>query len=199
MRLKLNPLNLFFLSFFTLFLATGCTTVKFVQPYDEALVTGVQNFYKSSAQFIEDAKRKSPQNRPSSEDTSNTGHITHFTNGYDLLLIETNLLVMRAMVNSVKVDELGQSMQGKVTKLIDEKLPSVCIGNTAMLGDDFSSLTVQNFTDLKCVIANWKVQHENAPTKILTKGDWTRRHRTLIDIVFTIQKAESFKQIEKTI
>ena len=140
MRLKLNPLNLFFLLFVTLFLATGCTTVKFVQPYDEALVTGVQNFYKSSAKFIEDAKRKSPQNRPSSEDTSNTGHITHFTNGYDLLLIETNLLVMRAMVNSVKVDELGQSMQGKVTKLIDEKLPSVCVGNTAMLGDDFSSL-----------------------------------------------------------
>jgi hypothetical protein len=106
---------------------------------------------------------------------------------------------MRAMINSVKLDELGKKMQEKVTILIDEDFPSVCDGNSAELGDDFTSLTVENFADLKCVVSRWKTQHKLAPTKILTKGDWKRRHKTLISIVFAIQKAESFKQIEKTI
>ena len=41
------------------------------------------------------------------------GHLTHFNKGYDLLMIEANLLVMRAMINSVKLDELGKKMQEK--------------------------------------------------------------------------------------
>jgi hypothetical protein len=133
------------------------------------------------------------------ENIENMGHLIHFNKGYDLLMIEANLLVMRAMINSVKLDELGKKMQEKVTILIDEDFPSVCDGNSAELGDDFTSLTVENFADLKCVVSRWKTQHKLAPTKILTKGDWKRRHKTLISIVFAIQKAESFKQIEKTI
>jgi hypothetical protein len=193
---RISPLV--FLIIFSLILSS-CTTVKFVQPYDEALVTGVQDFYKKSAIFVEKGKNNSPEQRPTSEDTKSGGHLLQYENDYNLLVIDTNLLVMRAMVNSVKLDELGKVMQDKVTELIDQNLPSVCVGNQADLGGEFTSLTVKNFADLKCLISNWKVQHEKAPNKTLTKSDWERRHKTLLSIIFAIQKAESFKQIEKTI
>lgn len=176
---------------------SGCTTVKFVQPYDDSLITGIQEFYKSTAKFVENGKQVSPPTRPDSEDLSNKGHLSHYQDGYSNLVIEVNNLIIRSMVNSVKVDELGKSMQDKVEQLIDESIPSVCAGTQARLGKEFTSLTVKNFADLKCLVSRWKVQHENAPSKTLTSGDWQRRHTTLMNVVIEIQRAESFKQVEK--
>jgi len=177
----------------------SCTTVKFVQPYDEALIDGVQNFYKTSATFLDDAKVKSPIERPTNSDSSSPGHLSHYENGYDRLVIEANLLIMRAMVNSIKLSEIGVDAQSAVSNFINEKLPSACVEDTADLGGGFTSLTVKNFADLKCIITNWKVQHTQAPGQIMTQGDWERRHKTLINAIISIQQAENFKQVEKTI
>lgn len=177
----------------------SCTTVKLVQPYDEALIDGVQGFYKESATFLDEAKVKSPEVRPSSSDENNSGHLSHFESGYDRLVIDANLLIMRAMVNSIKLSEIGVEAQNSVSNFIDENLPSACVGNSANLGAGFTSLTVKNFADLKCIITNWKVQHTQAPGQIMTKGDWERRHRTLINAIISIQQAENFKQVEKTL
>ena len=187
---------LFLLSFSYL---TACTTVTFVQPYDEALVTGSQKFYTDTAQWLEQSRQRSPTQRPDEEDPSSPGHVSQFVDGYNALMIAANGLIIRAMVNSVKVDELGQAAQTKVSEFIDERIPSVCVGNTADFGQDFASLTVQNFADLKCLVTNWQTQHENAPAKTLVQPDWARRHRSLMTIILEIQKAESFKQVESTI
>ena len=188
-----------FLSILLIVFISGCTTVKFVQPYDDSLITGIQEFYKSTAKFVENGRQVSPSTRPNSEDSSNKGHLSHYQDGYSNLLIEVNNLVIRSMVNSVKIGEIGQSMQAKVEQLIDESIPSVCAGTQALLGEEFTSLTVKNFADLKCLVSRWKVQHENAPSKTLTSGDWQRRHTTLMNMVIAIQQAESFKQIEKDV
>lgn len=184
---------------YILLFVAGCSTVKFVQPYDDALVVGVQGFYKSTATFLEEGKQKSPATRPDTEDPQNSGHVSQYTDGYSRLIIDANSLIIRAMVNSVRIDELGQTMQDKVTSFIDEEMPSLCMGDDAVFGGDFASLTVKNFSDLKCLITNWRVQHENAPGKTLTSFDWARRHRALLRIVVAIQRAETFKQVEKQI
>ena len=174
---------------------SACQTTTLVQPYDDVLVSETQDFYKQAATLLEKGREKSPQSRPMQEDADNPGHVSHYQAGYNQLTIEANGLIIRAMVNAANVGKLGKKAQQVISQVIEERIPSVCDGDSAQLGEDFTSLTVQNFVDLKCVVSNWQNQHSNAPAKTLTSADWNRRHGALLAIVIAIQQAESAKQV----
>lgn len=181
---------------------SACKNLTLVQPYDERLVDGTEAFYKVAAAFVENARAASPEQRPATASQGDSGHLSEFESGYANLLVEANALLLRAMVNSSQVDKLGQTAQSKISEFISEQVPTNCQGSSAMLGEEFVSLTVQNFLDLKCLVSHWRVQHEQAPCKgsaqpaicqVLTNGAWQRRQMALTAMVFAIQQAESAK------
>lgn len=171
----------------------GCTATTLVQPYDERLLTGSEAFYRNAATIIEHSRAQSPAERPTTEDNNHPGHIANMDNLYADLLIDANILLLRAMRSSELVDNTGQRLQGKITQYIDSALPSNCDNSADDIRAEFSSLTVKNFVDLKCLIITWQAQHAAAPGKVLTQGDWSRRHLSLIRYIVAVQQAEAAK------
>ncbi|MBV2130817.1 hypothetical protein [Arsukibacterium indicum] len=171
----------------------GCAAATLVQPYDEKLLTGSEQFYRKAATIIEHSKMQSPTERPTTEDPSHPGHSANMENLYAELLIDTNILLLRALANSEQVDTSGQLLQSKITRYIDNALPSNCDNSADDIRAEFSSLTVKNFVDLKCLVVNWQAQHQAAPGKVLTQADWSRRHVSLVRFIVAIQQAEVAK------
>jgi hypothetical protein len=174
----------------------GCT-VTFVQPYDEKLVDATESFYKLAANKIEEARAKAPDSRELKEGEaaeSNSGHISHFVSTYSTLKIEANSLVIRALVSSGQVDEMALPVHQKIEDIISRSVPSNCAGASASIGGPIT-LTVQNYLDLKCLVVHWSVQHEQAPNKILKKSNWESRQIALMNMIISLQKAESFKKV----
>lgn len=171
----------------------GCTAATFVQPYDEQLLSGSEQFYRKAATIIEHSRMQSPAERPTTEERSHPGHIANMENLYAELLIDANILLLRAMANSGQVDASGQRIQSKISQYIDSALPSNCDNSADDIRAEFSSLTVRNFIDLKCLIVIWQAQHQAAPGNVLTQADWSRRHVSLLRYIMAVQQAEIAK------
>ena len=171
----------------------GCTAATLVQPYDEKLLTDSEQFYRKAATIIEHSRMQSPAERPTTENSNDPGHISNMDNLYAELLIDANILLLRALANSEQVDVTGQRLQNKITEYIDNALPSNCDNSTDDIRAEFSSLTVKNFVDLKCLVVTWQAQHQAAPGKVLTRADWSRRHVSLIRFIVALQQAEVAK------
>lgn len=186
---------IFTAAFLVLFLQ-ACT-VTFVQPYDEKLVERTEAFYKTTALAIETARVNSPNTRKlnnGEEPSSNSGHLSKYENTYAKLKIDANSLIIRALVNSEKVDAIAVDAHDEINKLISESIPSNCAGSNAEISGQIT-LTVQNYLDLKCLITHWEVQHKQAPNEILTRHNWEARQRPLMQMIVDIQKSESFKKV----
>lgn len=177
----------------SLFSLLGCAPAVLVQPYDERLLTGSEQFYRKTATIIEHTKMQSPAERPTTEDIRHPGHITNMENLYAEMLIDANILLLRALANSEQVDASGQRLQRRITRYIDNALPSNCDSSAEDIRAEFSSLTVKNYVDLKCLIVTWQAQHEAAPGKVLTQAEWSRRHLSLIRFIVAVQQAEVAK------
>ncbi|MCF8128452.1 MAG: hypothetical protein K9N10_08055 [Deltaproteobacteria bacterium] len=180
-------------AFLALFL--NACSVKLVQPHDEKLMAGTEAFYKKGAEMIMAGQSLSPK---SDEDRDaitnphqNPAHFSQFESKYNHLIIDSEALILRAMSSSQKIDSAGQAIQAEIDRLIEATVPSNC----PQLQSEFGklSLTVQNFVDLKCLILKWKEQHRDSKKGILKKANWEARKITLFNIIFAIQKAESFK------
>lgn len=175
-------------------LVQSCT-VTFVQPYDEKLVDATEAFYKETSLAIEDAKDKSPVSRGNIDPAKageNSGHLSKYTIFYSKAKINANALIIRAMVNSGKVDKIALKAQKEIDEVISKALPSNCTNEHATITGQIT-LTLQNYLDLKCLVTHWEVQHKNAPNEILKKANWEGRQVSLMSMIVSIQKAETFK------
>lgn len=178
-----------------LLLMVQSCTVTFVQPYDEKLVESTEAFYKETALAIEKAREKSPINRnvpAGTKPNENVGHISKYKAFYSNAKIAANGLIIRAMVNTEKVDQIAVNVHTQIEDVISKSLPSNCAGDTAQITGEIT-LTLQNFLDLKCLITHWETQHNNAPNSILKKSNWESRQISLMGMIISIQKAEAFK------
>ncbi len=202
--MRAKPLNqvaskLLLLAFLLFSFISGCS-VKLVQPYDEKLVTDTEAFYKKAAGIIEHGRAVSPKTNEArkaiSEPSKHPGHFSQFESKYNDMLIDSEALIMRAMVGSNEIDRTGQKLQAKLDELIETNIPSVCEGLAEEFGK--TSLTVKNYVDLKCIVSKWKEQHADPRltrnTMILKKANWEGRKRSIFNAVLAIQKAEAFKR-----
>jgi hypothetical protein len=170
-------------------------TVTFVQPYDEKLVDATEAFYKETSLAIEEAKEKSPVSRVNIDPgkaSDNSGHLSKHTMFYSKAKVNANALIIRAMVNSGKVDKIGLTIQSEIDEVISKALPSNCKNDHASISGQIT-LTLQNYLDLKCLVTHWEVQHKNAPNEILKKVNWEGRQVSLMGMIVSIQRAETFK------
>lgn len=172
----------------------GCTAATLVQPYDERLLAGSEQFYRKAATIIEHSRAHSPVDRPTTEDVNHPGHLANMDNLYAELLIDANILLLRALTYSDQVDDTGRRLQEKITGYIDSAVPSNCDNSAEDVRAEFSSLTMKNYVDLKCLVVTWQAQHEAAPGKVLTQADWSRRHLSLIRYIVAVQQAEAAKR-----
>lgn len=185
--------NNFFVLFFIL-LVQSCT-VTFVQPYDEKLVDATESFYKDTSLAIEEAREKSPLNRNNidpNKPEENSGHLSKHAMFYSKAKVNANALIIRAMVNSGKVDKIAVNTHVEIEEVISKSLPSNCANDRATISGQIT-LTLQNYLDLKCLVTHWEVQHKNAPNEVLKKVNWESRQVSLMGMIVSIQKAESFK------
>lgn len=176
------------------FLLQACT-VTFVQPYDEKLVDGTEAFYKEVSKGLIEAESKSLEHRNPViplKPESNPGHISHYKLFYSSAMVSANSLIIRAMVNRGKVDEIALSVHKEIETIISEAVPSNCKDGKSVITEKIT-LTLQNYLDLKCLISNWEVQHLSAQNETLKKGNWEGRQISLMNMIVNIQKAESFK------
>jgi hypothetical protein len=175
-------------------LSLNACTVKLVQPFDEKLINDTEAFYKKGAEMIiegQDASPKTDKDRDSIADPDqNPAHFSNFESKYDALIVDSETLILRAMSNSQAINSAGQAIQEKIEELIGAAVPTNCPDLQSEFGK--VSLTAQNFVDLKCLILRWKEQHREKG--IFKNANWEGRKRTLFNIVFAIQKAESFKK-----
>jgi len=184
--------NLFVLFF--ILLVQSCT-VTFVQPYDEKLVEATESFYKETSLAIEEAREKSPLNRNGidpNKPEENTGHLSKYTTFYSKAKVNANALIIRAMVNSGKIDKIAKNIHKVIEEVISKSLPSNCDNERATISGEIT-LTLQNYLDLKCLVTHWEVQHKNAPYEVLKKVNWESRQVSLMGMIVSMQKAESFK------
>lgn len=184
---------------FLLLFVTACTT-RLVQPYNEKLLNDTEAFYKKAATMIEEGKAVSPKtdeeraaiNKPS----EHPAHISAFDPKYDVLIVDSEALILRAMSGSQEIGTTGKAIQNKINELIEASLPSQCPELQAELGK--VSLTVGNFVDLKCLILKWRADHGDGKltkgTGILKKANWEGRKVVLFDTILAIQMAEGFKK-----
>lgn len=175
-------------------LVQSCT-VTFVQPYDEKLVTATEEFYKETALGLEKARENSPKSRdiPNGSDASdNPGHLSKHTNFYSNAKIAANSLIIRAMINTEKVDKVADNVHKQIETLISQSLPSNCDSEKSQITGTVT-LTLQNYLDLKCLVTHWEIQHTKAPNQVLKKSNWESRQISLMGMIVSIQKAESFK------
>lgn len=176
----------------------GCA-IKVVSPYDEKLFNDTEAFFKKANALIEEGKTVSPlrDEDRSKIDTpvNHPGHISAFAPKYDALMLDTDALILRAIVNSQKIDSFGGELHTKINDVIDKSIPSACPGLLTEL--DAVDLTAKNFVDLKCTVLRWKEQHaDDGLTKgkqILKKANWEGRKIALFNTILAIQKAEGFK------
>lgn len=180
-----------------LVLSLSACSVKLVQPFDEKLINDTEAFYKKGAEMIIEGQAASPKtdkDRDSITDPDqNPAHFSKFESKYDALITDSEVLILRAMSSSQEIDSAGQAIQEKIEELIKAAVPTNCPDLQSEFGK--LSLTAQNFVDLKCLILRWKEQHREKG--ILKKANWEGRKLTLFNIVFAIQKAESFKKEKK--
>jgi hypothetical protein len=185
--------NKSFVLFFIL-LVQSCT-VTLVQPYDEKLVEATESFYKDTSLAIEDARERSPINRDNidpNKPEENTGHFSKYTTFYSKAKVNANALIIRAMVNSGKIDKIATDIHKEIEEVISKSLPSNCENDRATISGEIT-LTLQNYLDLKCLVTHWEVQHKGAPYEVFRKSNWESRQLSLMRMIVNIQKAESFK------
>lgn len=183
----------------SLVILAGCSTTL-VSPYDEKLVTNTEAFYKKAAGIIEEGRAVSPKTDDARKQIVNPekheGHYSKFEGKYNQLIIDSEALILRAMVNSDEIDHVGQKLQAKLSDLIETSIPSKCKD----IKDEFgkTSLTASNYIDLKCIITKWKEEHSDQAftqnTQILKKANWEGRKQIIFNAVLAIQNAETFKK-----
>jgi hypothetical protein len=183
-------------------LVAGCQ-VALVQPYDEKLFNDTEAFYKKAAGIINEGIEASPrtdgERKAIKEPVKSPAHFTNFAPKYDALLDGADLLIMRGLAGSGKLDASGERINKKVEDVIAKnvELPAVCKD----LDEQFkqaASLTVKNYVDLKCLVVGWRAQHADGVftenTLILKQANWEGRRQNLFNAVLAIQKAEAFKK-----
>lgn len=178
---------------------TGCA-IKVVSPYDDKLFNDTEAFFRKANAMIEEGKAVSPltdeERSRIDAPASHPGHVSAFTPKYDALLLDTDVLILRAIANSQAIDAFGGELQAKINDVIDKSIPSACPDLHAELGK--VDLTAMNFVDLKCSVLRWKEQHaDDTVTKgkrILKKANWEGRKISLFDTILAIQKSEGFKK-----
>lgn len=177
-------------------LVSSCTSVVFVQPYDQALVSGTEAFYKKAGKMIQQAEAVSPDHRAKGTAVNPAATYDHLKPQYDDLVIDANALIIRAAANANRVDALGQKLQGKLEQLVEKAVPPTknCIELKDALAGTPMTLTVSNFVDLKCLVAGWDRQQREAPGQILTKTEWSNRNISLMEAIMAIETAETFKK-----
>jgi hypothetical protein len=182
-------------------LFSGCTTVRIVQPYDDRLFDETETFFKNADAMVERGKSVSPRSDAERaaivEPTKHPGHISAFESKYDELLVDSDALILRAIVNGQVVDYLGSKIGEKINAAIESSLPSVC-EEVAEAAAAKMSLTAMNFVDLKCIVIKWKEEHGDKELtdgkSILKKVNWEGRKIALFTAILSIQKAEGFKK-----
>jgi hypothetical protein len=198
---RFRPCSRFLFRFATvlvllLFLA-GCGAV-IVQPYDAGLVDKTEAIYRKGAEMIMQGWAVSPKTdsqRAAMEASGDSpATFSHFEAQYDGLILDTEILILRAMSGSMDIGAAGEKIQNRVEELIQADVPSVCPD----LQEQFISisLTARNYVDLKCLFLRWKEQHRERG--ILKKANWEGRKIALFDIIYAIDRAESFKKEKET-
>lgn len=178
----------------------GCSPAL-VTPYDEKLLTSTEEFYKKAAEIIEEGRAASPKfdedRQKIAEPEKHDAHFTKFESKYNQLVIDSEVLILRAMASSDEIDLAGQKLQSKLNELIETTIPSKCEELKNAFGE--TSLTATNYIDLKCIIMKWKEQHSDPELTqgklILKKANWEGRKQTIFNAILAIQKAEGFKKV----
>jgi hypothetical protein len=181
-------------------LSFSACTVTLVQPYDQKLFDETEAFYKKAATLVQEGEMLSPrtdaERKNIKEPLKHPAHLSVFAPKYDALIIDSDVLILRAMANSGAIDSAGNKLQKKIEKLIADPLPSQC----SELEEEFknTSLTVKNYVDLKCVLVRWRAQHGDEKltdnVMILKKANWEARRPVMFNLILAIQKAEGFKK-----
>jgi hypothetical protein len=183
-------------------LIVGCP-ITLVQPYDEKLFNDTEAFYRKGAGIIEEGMESSPltddDRRRIKEPEKSPAHYSKFAPKYGALLDDADLLIMRALAGSGKLDAIGEKINRKIEDLVGKEieLPAACKDLDEQF-KDAASLTVKNYVDLKCLVVRWREQHADPvlteKTQILKKANWEGRKQNLFNAVLAIQKAEAFKK-----
>lgn len=184
----------------TLALLLAACTVKLVQSYDEKLVNDTEAFYKKAALMIAEGKAASPlknkQRSAIDDPAAHPGHFSRFESKYDALLVDSEALILRGRASSAEIDGAGAAIQEKISKLIEDELPSSCPALRDEIGT--VSLTVANYVDLKCLILTWRERHNDdgftQSKRILKRANWEARKLHLFNTILVIQEAEGFKK-----
>jgi hypothetical protein len=193
----------------SLWLLAGCTTTL-VQPYDDKLFTDTEALFKKASAMIDDGFASSPRTddernalkamagktgKPLAE---HPGHVSKFEPRYNELATDSDALILRALSSSFEVGPVGNRLQAKIDRLIEESIPSACPDQDAEFQGLTASLTVRNYIDLKCLLTRWKAQHNDSAltesTGILKRTNWELRKSTLFNAILVIQRAEAAKK-----
>jgi hypothetical protein len=195
----LRKISRLWLCAISLCLMSGCTTTL-VQPYDDKLFDDTEAVYRKISAVVLEGLLVSPlrddERQRIASPEKHPGHYLKFEDKYEDLIIETDLLIIRAAANYQAVDAAGVAAQERLGGLIEEKIKTQC----PEMQDKFKSvgLTAGNYLDLQCVILSWRTQHRNPEvtqgTGILKRANWEARSNGVFDIVLAIQKSESFKK-----
>lgn len=206
MKICKNYLMLFCLVLLSTALS-GCITVHLVQPYDADLYSNTEAFYKKASATIAKGINVSPKLPkdvkaiPEESKEQHPGHYNQFKNDYDILIVDSNSLILRSLSNSGQIDEIGRNIQTKIEEAIVSTFPASCDS----LHETFSSvsLTTRNYIDLKCLIGRWSIDHQGNGAEditygkqVLKKANWEARDKTLFESILAIQKAEASKKEE---
>ncbi len=179
-----------------LFLLSGCGAVM-VQSYDSGLVDRTEAIYRKGAEMILQGWAVSPrtdaQRAAMMQAADSPASFSKFQPLYDELILDSEILILRAMSGSMDIGAAGEKIQARVEELIEADVPSICPDLQAQFSD--ISLTARNFVDLKCLFLRWKEQHRERG--ILKKANWEGRKIALFDIIYAIDRAESFKKDKK--
>lgn len=183
-----------------LLLLTSCT-LKVVPKYDDKLYNDTEAFFKKADAMIELGKAVSPKTDDEraliTKPDQHPSHVSAFESKYNELLLDSDVLILRAIVNEQGADSIGKAVQTKISALINESLPSNCT-DLEQAQTAKTSLAAMNFVDLKCIIIKWKDQHGDQKLTqkkgILKKSNWEGRKLVIFDAILAIQKAEGFKK-----
>lgn len=188
-------------SFIAALFVGGCA-VTLVQPYDEKLLTDTEAIFKKASSMIDEGIANSPKTDSErsaiQKPESHSAHASKFEGRYAALSTDADALILRALSRAEEVDRIGNKLQGQISELVENSLPSQCDDIEKELGLDTNSLTVKNYIDLKCLIVRWKAQHSDSVltkgTNILKRTNWELRKSTMFSATLSIQKAETSKK-----
>ena len=196
---------------FTLIFLSACT-VTLVQPYDEKLLTDTESLFKKASAMVDDGQLVSPRTdddrrkvkaaailpKDPTPLVAHPAHASQFAKRYNELQTDADALILRALSKNQGTSPIGERLQLKIEKLIEESIPSNCPETDSEFSNLTASLTVKNYVDLKCILVNWKHQHSDPKltedTEILKKSNWELRRSTLFASVLAIQSAETAKK-----